>query len=101
MSNFTVYTGVELGIQSPAQRYCWAAYFLFGVLSSFFGDTLILMASMQQGSFKINKILVTIMQHIAVSDLANTIFTLLPTTISLLTDSWILGNSLCYARVSI
>ena len=96
MSNFT---DIELGIQSPAQRYCWAAYFVFGVLSSFFGDTLILMASLQEGAFKINKILVTIIQHIAVSDLANTFIMLLPVIISLLANSWIFGTFLCHAKV--
>ena len=96
-----LYSDTRFRIQSNAERYCWAAYFLFGVLSSLFGDTLILVTSLHTDAFKINKLLVTIIQHIAVSDLSTTIVFLLPTAISLLANSWILGTPLCYAMVYI
>ena len=88
MSNSSNHSDIKFGIQSNAERYCWAAYFIFGVLSSLIGDTLILVASSHKGAFKINRILVTIIQHIAVSDLANTIVFLLSSTVSLLANSW-------------
>jgi len=50
-------------------------------------------------TFKINKILIIIIQHIAVSDLTYTISTLVPAAISLLANSWVLGKALCYTRV--
>ena len=89
-ANYTWY-----GIHDDTERYSWAGYHLFVCLSSFFGDTLILCASFQ-GSFKLNKILVAIFQHIAVSDLAYALFKVLPAAISLLSNSWILGDDLCY-----
>ena len=98
MSN-SDYSDIEFGIKSDAERYSWIAYNIFGVLSSLVGDILILLASSQKGSFRINRILVTIIQHVAVSDLAHTTKTLLPIIISLLGNSWILGTTLCYATV--
>ena len=50
-------------------------------------------------TFKINKISIIIIQHIAVSDLTYTISTLAPAAISLLANSWVLGKALCYTRV--
>ena len=84
------------GIQNNLERYTWTSYFLFGLLSSLIGDTLILVASFQRQAFRISKFLVAIIQHIAVSDLANAIVFLLPTAISLTADSWILGDKVCY-----
>ena len=99
MSNFSQFLDIKFGIRNNLERNSWASYFLFGVLSSLIGDTLILVASSQKCAFKINKILVTIIQHIAISDVINTITFLLPKTISLLAKSWVLGPALCYASV--
>ena len=83
-------------IQNDTERYIWAAYFLFGLLSSLIGDTLILIATFRRDTFKLNKLLVTIIQHVAISDLANAINFLLPTAISLLANAWVLGEALCH-----
>ena len=86
-------------MHSDAGRVSWAAYHLFVLLSSLIGDTLILYASFQKGAFKLNKFILTVIQHIAVSDLAYALFSVLPRAISLLANSWILKNPLCYATV--
>ena len=99
MSNFSQFLDIKFGIQNNLERNSWASYFLFGVLSSLIGDTLVLVASSQKCAFKINIILVIIIQHIAISDVINTITFLLPKTISLLAKSWVLGPALCYASV--
>ena len=99
MTTSTHYSDIEFGMHNNAERYFWASYHLFGVLSSLIGDTLILIASFQKDAFKINKILVVIIQHIAVSDLTYTISGLVTATISLLANSWVLGTALCYTRV--
>ena len=92
------YTDIKFGIQNNAERYSWAAYFLFGILSSLIGDTLILFASLQH-AFRIKKFLVPIIQHIALSDLGYVIFGGIPIAASLLANSWPLGTTLCYVRV--
>ena len=93
------YSNIEFGMHNNGERYFWASYLLFGAMSSLIGDTLILIASFQKEAFKINKILVVIIQHIAVSDLTCTISTTAPAAISLLANSWVLGNALCYLKV--
>ena len=96
-SNYSMF-----GMHSKAERYFWAAYHLFVLLSCLIGDTLILYASSQKGAFKVNKLIVTIIQHIAVTDLVTAIFSdVLSGAISLVTNSWVLGDTLCYVRVNI
>ena len=68
-------------------------------LSSLTGDSLILAASFKSNAFKINKLIVTVIQHIAVSDLAFSIFHVLPVAISLLANSWMFGNFICFVTV--
>ena len=99
MTTSSNYSDIEFGMHNNEERYFWASYLLFGVLSSLIGDTLILIASFQKDAFTMNKILVIIIQHIAVSDLISTASIILPGAISLLTNSWILGNVLCYVKV--
>ena len=93
------YTDIKFGMHNNAERYFWIAYHLFCVLSSLIGDTLILIASFQRDAFKINKILVIIIQHIAVSDLISTASVILPGAISLRANSWVLGRTICYVLV--
>jgi hypothetical protein len=90
------YSDLKYGIDSNAERNCWVAYHLFALLSSLIGDTLILIASFQRNTFKINKFIVSVIQHIAVCDLATAISTVLPITVSLQTISWILGDKMCF-----
>ena len=93
-SNYT-----KFGMHSNSERYSWAVYHIFILLSSLIGDTLILYASFQRDAFKLNEFIVTVIQYIAVSDLAYAISSALPGAISLLADNWILGDALCYGRV--
>ena len=99
MTTSTNYSDIEFGMHKNAERYFWASYVIFGVLSSLIGDTLILIASFHRDAFKINKILVIVIQHIAVSDLLYTISNSSPVAISLLANSWVLGKALCYVSV--
>ena len=92
---------IDYAIQNNFVRYTWAAYFLFIILSSSVGDTLILVASFNKRAFKINNFIVTVIQHIAVADLGVTLFDALPTFISLLANSWVLGNNFCFIKVYI
>ena len=48
-----------------------------------------------------NKAILIIMQHIAISDLAFSISIVLPANISLFANSWVLGDFMCKARVYI
>ena len=89
----------EFKIQDDAERYVWATYHIIICISSYIGDSLILYASFQKDAFRLNKFIVTIVQHIAVSDIAYTSSSVLPGAISLIADYWVLGDILCYSRV--
>ena len=89
----------HLKIENNTVRYFWVAYHIFVLLSSLIGDSLILYASFQKNSFKLNKFIVAIIQHIAVCDIGFAISSVLPIAISLLADSWVLGKVMCFARV--
>ena len=91
------YTDIKFGIHNNAERYSVAAYVLFGLLSSLIGDTLILVATFQKDAFKISMLIVTVIQHIAVANLAISISSFLPIIISLLANSWVLGDAMCYS----
>ena len=60
---------LEYKIHTDEERYAWICYFLIVLLSSFIGDSFVLAASVQPGALKLNKIIVVVLQHIAVSDL--------------------------------
>ena len=90
-SNFT-----QFGIKSEAERFIWSFWLIIIFISSLIGDTTILIASIKYNAFKLNNLVVVFIQHIAVSDLLVTLFTIFPRIVSLLSNSWVLGPGLCH-----
>ena len=90
-SNKTAY-----GIKSDAMRYTWAGYHLFIITSSFIGDTTILIASIKYKAFKLHRVIIAVIQHIAFCDLMLSATYLLPNMVSIIADKWVLGNFFCY-----
>ena len=82
-------------IKSDAERYAWAAYHLFVIISSLVGDTTILIASLKYRAIKLHKVIVVIIQHIALCDLLVTL-SVVPSFVSIISDEWVLGNFLRY-----
>ena len=85
-------------IKDDTERYIWAVYHIFVFLSSLVGDSLILHASFQPDAFKLNKFIVSIIRHISACDLIYAVSSVLPSAISLLANSWVLGKTVCIAR---
>ena len=83
------------GLETAAQRYTWAGYYLFVILSSLIGDTTILVASIKYRAIKLHRVIVTIIQHIAVSDMLVIALQVLPIFVTLLADEWVFGDFLC------
>ena len=83
-------------IESPIEKYAWILYFLIAFLSSLIGDIFILVASVGYNALKLNRYVVVIIQHIAVCDLLRSTVFVLPTTVSLLANGWIFGQTLGY-----
>ena len=90
-SNKTLY-----GIKSDTVRHCWVGYFIFILVSSFVGDTTILIASIRYKAFNLHKLIVVIIQHIAVCDLFVSSLQGIPRLVTLIVDEWILGTFLCH-----
>ena len=84
------------GIKSDAARYAWAGYIVFVIASSFIGDTIILIASSRYKAFKLHKVIIVIIQHIALCDLMVTVTDVLPLFVSMIENEWVFGNLLCY-----
>ena len=71
---------------------------LFVVLSSIIGDSTILISIIRYNAIKLNKAVVTIILHLAVNDLLQTLFMVIPQTVSIAFGSvrWVLGVEICY-----
>ena len=83
------------GLESAAQRYTWVGYYLFVILSSLIGDTTILVASIKHRAIQLHKVIVIIIQHIAVCDLLVIAAQVLPLFVTILADKWVFGDFLC------
>ena len=99
MINSNVYANkTSFAIKHDGARYAWAAFYIFVFFSSLFGDTTILVASVKYKAFRLHKLLVAIIQHIAICDLSVSLFQVFPTILSLIADDWVLGNWLCFVH---
>ena len=88
-------------VENDAVRYTWAGWYLFVVLNSLVGDTLILYASIKHKVFKMNKLIVTFIQHVAVMDLILSIVWVLPIAVSIIKRGSDVGIAFHYVRVYI
>ena len=95
MSNNTTSYDATHGIKSDTLRYLWAGYYAFIVTSSWIGDTTILIGSIKYNAFKLHKVIVVIIQHIAVCDLMLSTGTDLMRLISVFAGKWVFGTFLC------
>ncbi|KAL5264798.1 hypothetical protein ACHWQZ_G005758 [Mnemiopsis leidyi] len=88
-------------MENDAERIIWAVWLMLMSLVSFFGDTTILIASIKYRAFKLNKVIVIFIEHIAVCDLFMSFFSILTQSISLLAKGWIFGALFCEIEVYI
>ena len=84
---------------SSGERYLWATYLILVFLSSIIGDSIILIASTRYNAIRLNRIIVAVMQHIAICDITASLSYVLPMMISLIANGWILGGPLAYCHV--
>ena len=98
MEPHRVSNNTQFEIKSAAERYCWAGWLVAVSLCSLLGDSTILIASTRFRVFKFPRLVVTAIQHIAVSDLVICVLHV-PNICSLVLDRWVLGETLCYLEV--
>ena len=72
----------QYGIDNDTVRYSFAGWYVFVLLSSFIGDTTILVSSVKYRAIRLHKLIVVIIQHIAACDLLVTLFSgaIIPTS---------------------
>ena len=89
-NNFTLY-----GIHEDLERSLLIFFNSFVSLSSLIGDTTIIVGITKFNAIKLHRVLVVIILHLAVGDLLITIFEIVPQTISLVFQKWVLGDVIC------
>ena len=93
------FNNIEFAIRSDAERYTWIVFHIFILLSSLIGDSLILVAAIKYKAFKMNKLILVTMKHIAVSDICVTLSSVLPRTVALISNGQFYGNVLCKINI--
>ena len=81
-SNYSMF-----GIKNKSERCLHAGWITIFIIFSLLGDTTILIASIKFKAFRIHKIIVAFIQHIAACDLLTSAGHLLPCVISMITNS--------------
>lgn len=78
-----------------AERYTIIVFYFFAILLAAAGNLIILTATTKYKAIKLDEVTNTLIQHLAVSDIGNAIFGILPSLITLIADRWIFGSLLC------
>ena len=89
------YSKKSYALTSAPVRYIWAGYFIFVIISSLLGDSVILIASLRYKAIELHKALVVIINHVAICDLMVTVVLCIPTAASLITGMQVFGDDLC------
>ena len=83
-------------IQNDGERYSWASFLMIIILSSIIGDTIILVGSIKYKAIRLHGFIVTLMEHIAVSDIILSVTYVFPDAVSLVADGWVMGDFFFY-----
>ena len=92
-SNYTLFA-----IKNDVERYAYTGWLFFVVICSLLGDTTIFVASIKYNAFNLHKIIVTFIQHIAISDILNSVGNILPSFLSAIQNSGGSSKILNYVR---
>ena len=85
-------------LKVETQRPLWIAFFSLGTILGLIGNTIILIASNRR-VIKLDKITTTLISHVAILDLINTLIFIFPTFLTVATDHWVFGREFCYFQV--
>jgi hypothetical protein len=101
-STSTVYTTAttyyQTAVFSAVERSSLIFWNLTVLVTSLFGDSIILIATINYNTIKQHKLIVALMQHMAVCDLLQTVFRVLPMTLAAIKYQWIMGSGYCHVE---
>ena len=89
------------GIKDNTERAGLIWWSLTVLLTSVMGDSIILIATVKYKAIKKHKVLIAVMQHMAVCDLLLTLFRVFPVTLTFIYDRWVMGEPLCHVQDNI
>ena len=92
-SNFT-----QFGIENNVEKYAYVGWRMFVVICSLLGDTTILVASIKYKAFRLNRIVVVLIEHVAATDLLQVVCNLSPSMISAIFNRQGSSKILCYVE---
>ena len=80
----------DRGIETEVERSFLVLWVLTVLVSSLVGDNIILIATCRYKVLNLHKVMVAIVQHMAVCDLLQSEFQVFPSTTALIADKWLL-----------
>ena len=86
------------GIANEAERVILTTWNIAVILTSLIGDSIVLIATTKYHAIKLHRVLVTLIQHLAISNLLQTLFKVLPLTPTFTLDTWVMGTFLCHVE---
>jgi hypothetical protein len=89
------------GIKGDTERYIWILWSLIVLLSSLIGDSIILIGTIKYKAIRQHKLILAVMQHMAVCDLLQAVLRVLPGITVLIADRWVLGELICHVVINI
>jgi hypothetical protein len=92
-ANKTIY-----GIRDDTERAGLILWSLVVLTASLIGDSVILLATFKYKAFKQHKVIISVAQHLAVCDLLQVVFRVIPVTLALITDRWVMGVLFCHIQ---
>ena len=87
---------VEVAPTSVTERVIYVSLHIISLIASLVGDSAILIGTIKYRAIKQHKVIVAIIQHLAVLDILASVFYVLPKSVTLITDRWELGAITCY-----
>ena len=88
-------------IQDDTERSIFVLWSLTVFLASLAGDSIILIATIRYKAIKLHKVIIAVMQHMAICDLMLAVFKVFPGFLALIIDCWVLGEMLCHVQYNI
>ena len=88
-------------IPGPLEGDIWTVCHVIIALLSLTGDSVILLGTVKYRAIKLHRVIVVIIQHIAVSNLMLTLFRVLPSIAGLVAQGWTLGTFMCLVNLNL
>ena len=82
------------------EKVLWTVFHVLIALLSLSGDSIILVGTSRYKAIKLHRVLIVVIQHLAVSDLLQTVFRVLPIIVSLIGQGWVMGTFLCRVNMT-